>query len=167
MTAHEIFSRLSPEESHEIFESLHEENKAAYKGAMQVTASRRKLRSVFLERKTRPDRHRWMQNVLASKVNEDLSLELLQNWLLAQHRSMICSFLDACSITHSEGLLDDIPPQPPTATLKAAVDALFANHPPVAAKVYLHVFQPTEDETWPDLDELLATDPRLILPSTR
>lgn len=162
MNANEIFAHLTPAESHEIFEEISAGNRDAYKAAMQVTATRRRLRPVFLEKKSRPDRHEWMRSVLAMKRNEDVALELLQNWLLGQRRKMITDFLEACGLEHTEGILEEIPPQPGGAKLAAAVDGLFATNPAVAAKVYLHVFQPVEDdEAWPDLDRMLAEDPRL------
>ncbi len=79
---------------------------------------------------------------------------------------MIRGFLDTLAITHSDGLLDEIPPQPAAASLAAAIDGLFAANPAVAVKVYLHVFQPLDAEAWPDLDRLLASDPRLAFPPT-
>ncbi len=162
MNANEIFAHLTPAENHEIFEEISSENRDAYKAAMQVTATRRRLRSVFLEKKPRADRHEWMRSVLAMKRNEDVALELLQNWLLGQRRSMITDFLDACGLEHQEGILEEIPPQPDGGKLAEAVDGLFAGNPAVAAKVYLHVFQPSdEDEAWPDLDRALANDPRV------
>jgi len=161
VTSCEIFSRLTPAEAHELFESLHEANRDAYKGCMQVTASRRRLRPVFLERKPRVDRHEWMRSVLALPSNEDLGLEVLQNWLLGPHRKMLEDFLDALDIQHNEGLIDEIPPQPAREKLDAAVDALLAKYPPFAVKIYLHLFQPEGGEAWPDLDALLTVDPRL------
>ncbi|MDD5198601.1 MAG: hypothetical protein PHC88_02260 [Terrimicrobiaceae bacterium] len=163
MTASDIFSGLAPAEAHELFESLHETNKAAYKGCMQVTASRRRLRSVFLERKPRTDRHQWMRAALAQPANEDIALDVLQNWLLGAHRALLGDFLSACGFAHEDGLIDNIPAQPARETVDAAVDAVAAKHPPLAVKVYLHLFQPQGSEAWPDLDALLVIDPRLAL----
>jgi hypothetical protein len=165
VTAHKIFSGLEPAESHEIFESLHQANKDGYKGAVHATAARRKLRGVFLERKPRVERHEWMRDVLSRPANEDLAIEVLQNWILSVHRDMLGDFLDACGIEHNEGLIDDIPPQPERDKLDAAVEAIFAKHPPTSVKVYLHLFQPTDAQAWPDLDALLVIDPRLALKS--
>lgn len=163
MTSHEIFSGLTPSEAHELFESLHEANKPAYKGAMQAAAARRKLRTIFLERKPRVERHAWVQGVLAQPSSEELGLEILQNWLLGTHRPMLGDFLDALGIAHEDGLVDVIPPQPPREKLDAAVDAIAAKHPPTAVKIYLNIFQPVGAEAWPDLDALLVIDPRLAL----
>ncbi len=165
MTAYEIFSKLSPADAHEIFEEISTGNRDAYKAALQLTATRRRLRPVFLEKKPRPARHEWMRSVLAMKSNDDVGLELLQNWLLGQRREMIITFLDACGLEHENAILESITSEPAEPTLRAAIDQLFADNPAVAARVYLHVFQPTDDETWPTLDRLLVEDPRLALSS--
>ena len=163
MTAHEIFSGLTPAEAHELLESLLEANKPAYKGVLQATATRRKLRPVFLERKPRAERHQWMQGVLGQPANEELSLEVLQNWLLGSQRGILGDFLDACGIEHQEGLIDDIPAQPARDKVDAGVEAIAAKHSPLAVKVYLNLFQPEGAGAWPDLDALLVIDPRLAL----
>lgn len=165
MTANQILAGLEPTEAHEILESLHEANRDAYKGAMQATAARRKLRGVFLERKPRVERHAWVQEQLSRPANEDLAIEVLQNWLLAAHRGMLGDFLDACGIEHKEGLIDDIPPQPPREKVDEAVDMLFSKYPPASVKVYLRLFQPVDAQAWPDLDTLLVIDSRLALKS--
>jgi hypothetical protein len=161
VTAHAIFSQLDSSEVHSIFESLHQDQKPAYKSAMQATAARRKLRPAFLEKKPRVERHRWMQGVLSQRANEDVAMEILQTWLLSVHRPMICRFLDKCGIEHADGLMDDIPPQPPADRLHSAVDDLFESGAELPARVYLRVFQPVDDQAWPELDALLASDPRL------
>ncbi|HEY8899808.1 MAG TPA: hypothetical protein VIM61_05305 [Chthoniobacterales bacterium] len=163
MTASDIFSGLTSAEAHELLESLHQTNKAAYKGTMQVTASRRRLRPVFLERKPRVERHQWIQGVLARPENEDLGLEVLQNWLLGSYRSLLGDFLTACGFTHEDGLIDEIPAQPAREVVDAAVETVAAKYPPLAVKVYLNLFQPAGSEAWPDLDALLVIDPRLAL----
>lgn len=127
---------------------------------MEALATRRKLRPVFLEKKPRPDRHEWMRSALASVRNEDVATEVLQTWLLGEYRPMICGFLDALDIEHSEGLMDEIPSQPGPLALEEAVDELFDANDPLVVRIYLQFFQPVDDEAWPDLDRILAEDER-------
>jgi len=161
VTGSEIFSRLSAADVHQVFESLFASDKPTYKACVQVTAQRRRLRSVFLEKKSRPERHAWMQNVLAMPANDDAATEILQNWLLGLHRPMIIEFLDACALKHENAILEDIPAQPPPDVLRNAVDTLLSQYPGPESKIYLQIFQPVGAEAWPDLDQLLASDPRL------
>lgn len=161
MTGSEIFSHLTNDDAHQVFESLNASDKPTYKACVQITAQRRRLRPVFLEKKSRPDRHAWMKEVLAMPANNDAATEILQNWLLGLHRPMIIEFLDACGLEHEDAMLEDIPPQPESAVLEKAIDGLLTDHPGVESKIYLQLFQPVGDEAWPDLDRLIASDHRL------
>lgn len=161
MTGSEIFSNLSPDEVHQVFESLYSEDKPTYKACVQICAQRRRLRAAFLEKKSRPDRHVWMRDVLALRGNDDAATEILQNWLLGLHRPMIVEFLDACGLEHENAILEDIPPQPSVEVLSAAVDALLGKYDAPIPKIYLQLFQPVGNEVWPDLDRAIASDARL------
>lgn len=166
MTGSEIFSLVSADEAHQIFESLYAGDKPTYKACVNLAAQRRRLRAAFLEKKARPERHVWMRDVFAMRVNDDAATEILQNWLLGLHRPMIIEFLDACGLAHNDAILEDIPAQPSTAVLTAAIEVLIEKYPPPAPKIYLQLFQPSGAETWPDLDIVLAGDPRLVASPT-
>jgi len=161
VTGSEIFSRLTPDEAHHVFESLYVGDKPTYKASVQVTAQRRRLRATFLDKKPRPERHVWMRDVLALRANDDAATEILQNWLLGLHRPMIIDFLDVCGLQHQDAILENIPPQPETSVLAGAVDGLLNNYPAPVPKIYLQLFQPVGEEAWPDLDQLLISDERL------
>jgi hypothetical protein len=164
MTASEIFTRLDPETNEHIFVFLQNEDRHAYRSTMQILASRRNLRPVFLEKKTKPERHRWMGEALGRNRNEDLALELLQNWVLRGRRDMVLQFLRDLDIVHDgEGIIQTTPDEPAQEAVEAAVNNLLANFPPTHATVYLHLFASMEDEGWPHLRHLLATEPRLQL----
>ncbi len=161
VTGSEIFSRLSPDEVHQVFESLYLGDKPTYKACIQITAQRRRLRATFLDKKPRPERHVWMRDVLALRANDDAATEILQNWLLGLHRPMIVDFLNVCALQHEDAILEDIPPQPDAVVLAGAVDGLLNNYPAPVPKIYLQLFQPAGEMVWPDLDHLLISDERL------
>jgi hypothetical protein len=112
MKAHELLQRLPAENAAEILEYLYAKEKPAYRHCLQMLASRRKLRPVVLERKSRPERHFWMISELVRKANDDAATEVLRTWLLGNHREMVCSFLDSLGVPHDRGLLDTLPPSP-------------------------------------------------------
>jgi len=62
---YEIFGRLSPKLTNEIFAHLLENEKPVYKAMIQNIATRRKLRPVFIERKPRDERHDWLKQALS------------------------------------------------------------------------------------------------------
>ena len=67
MKCYEIFSRLSPPLTNEIFAHLIENEKPVYKAMIQNIATRRKLRPIFIERKPRDERHVWLKQALSAK----------------------------------------------------------------------------------------------------
>ncbi len=164
MKAHEILQSFPEEAASEMFEYLYGNDKPAYRACLRVLAVRRKLRPVVLERKTRAERHAWMQAELARKANDDAATEALQTWLLGGHQQLICSFLDSLGVAHDgRGLLDTLPPEPQKERLQEAVDRLLDNHSRSAAIAYLHLFCKMDIADWPTLKEIINQDPRLCL----
>ncbi|CAN5585653.1 hypothetical protein BH09VER1_BH09VER1_40440 [soil metagenome] len=164
MTAHEILQHIRAETAGEIFLHLYEKDRPAYRATIQLLASRRKLRPVILDRKTRPERYAWIQAELARKSNEDAATEILQTWLLGAHQDLVCAFLDSLEIAHNgHGLLEVLPPQPPEEKLKAALDGLLEKFPTDAVAIYLNLFSEMDIADWPSLKKLINQDPRLCL----
>jgi hypothetical protein len=162
MKATEIFHHFSDETASGIFNHLYENDKPAYRAALQVLANRRKLRPVLLDRKPRTERHAWMRNELARSVNEDASTEILQAWVLGTHQAMVVQFLDELSVPHDgRGLLDTLPAEPPADKIRAAIDGLFAKHPKDAVFAYLHLFAAMDITEWPSLQQIITEDSRL------
>jgi len=168
MKCYEIFARLSPELTNEIFAHLIENEKPVYKAMIQNIATRRKLRPVFIERKPKDERHVWLKQVLSVKGADDIATQLLQIWLLGAHRQMICEFLDLLSINHDgKGVVDNLPAEPQREALTDTITKLLESRPPEVVAVYLHVFQAMGETGWSTLDEILATDGRIALKLTR
>jgi hypothetical protein len=164
MNCYEIFSKLSPELTNEIFGYLLESEKAVYKAIIQNVASRRKLRPIFIERKPKNERHAWLRQALSLKGADDITTQLFQIWLLGAHRAMICEFLDSLGIAHDgKGVVESLPSEPPREELSEKISKLLEQHSPEVVATYLHVFQAMDDTGWSALDDLLANDPRLAL----
>ena len=165
MKCYELFGKLSPELTNEIFAYLLEFEKPVYKAMVQNIASRRKLRPVFIERKPRRERHLWLQQALSLKSADDLTMQLLQIWLLGAQREMICEFLDSLGIEHDgKGVVDNLPAAPSRERLDQTISKLLEKRSPEAVALYLHAFQAMDETGWSILDEALATDPRISLP---
>jgi hypothetical protein len=168
MKAYEIFQRFSDETTGEIFQHLYSNNKPAYRACLQVLATRRKLRPVVLERKTRVERHAWLHAELARQSNEDAATEVLQTWLLGAHQSLICRFLDGLGIGHDgHGLLEALPSEPPRDRLLAVIEMLLEDQSRSAVIAYLHLFCEMDIADWPTLKEILNQDSRLCLAPQR
>ncbi len=164
MKCYEIFSKLSPELTNEIFSYLFDSEKAVYKAIIQNVATRRKLRPVFIERKPRNERHAWLHQALSMKGADDIVTQLFQIWLLGAHRAMICEFLDSLGIAHDgKGVVENLPSEPPPGELSEKISKLLETHSAEVVSVYLHAFQAMDDTGWSALNDLLANDPHLAL----
>ena len=162
MKCYEIFSKLSPELTNEIFGYLLESERPVYKAMIQNIASRRKLRPVFIERKPKNERHLWLQQALSLKGCDDLAIQLLQIWLLGTQREMICEFLDSLGIEHDgRGVVENFPAEPAREKLQHTITKLLEKRAPEVVAVYLHAFQAMDETGWSVLDETLATDTRV------
>lgn len=158
MKSHEIFQHMSPALAAQIFTYLHTEQKPVYKAAIQGLANQRNLRGIFVERKPPAERYPWMQAALGRKISDSLASHLLQAWLLAAQKQMLCDFLDAMEIKHDDdGTVQDLPAAMPKEKIAAAVAQLLAKYPPETVAVYLHAFRDMDSTVqWPALDEVLA-----------
>jgi hypothetical protein len=167
MKCYEIFGKLSPELANQMFAYLLESEKPVYKAMIQNIASRRKLRSVFIERKPKNERHLWLHQALSLKGADDITTQLLQIWLLGAQREMICEFLDLLGITHDgKGVVENLPSEPTRERLNDTITKLIEKRSPAVVAVYLHAFQAMDETGWSGLDEILATDPRVALGAT-
>jgi hypothetical protein len=165
MTPDEIFSNMTPALGARIFTDLAAKEANLYRATIDTFAKQRKLRPVFIERKTEAERHEWLRTTTGKKVNHGVAAHLLQIWLVGQHAKLLCDFLDALGISHdANGTIDELPPAPEKAALAAAIDSILQKHEQDVVKVYLHAFQALDgDGGWPSLEELLAENLRLKL----
>ncbi len=163
MKAHELFGAISPTLAAEILEYTFGNDKPLYRATLDAVAQARKVRSVFMERQPRAERHATMSAFLARPQLELAADGLLRNWLLKSHTSLLADFLDALKIKHDKGVVDELPPSVDDAALKAAIDGLFTKYSGEIVTIYLHAFHQMNETRWPNLENLLNTDPRLKL----
>jgi len=162
MKSHEVFQRMSPALAERLFEHFLATEKEGYRAAIEQLAPQQKLRPIFVQRQPKPQRHAWMKTALARKPADFLASNMLQVWLVGTQTQLLCDFLDSLGIAHDErGMIEQLPPPPADEALRAAIDSLLAKHEREVVAVYLHAFTATDDTPWPNLVDLLATDPRL------
>jgi len=163
-TPHDLFALMPPAVADQLFSFLEQNEKPLYMTTLDTLAKQRKLRTVFVARKPRAERHAWLREVVGKKVNEAIAAHLLQIWLVGAHAKLLCDFLDGLGIAHdANGTIEELPPAPAKADLVKAIEPLFATHDPAVVAVYLHAFQALDDKGWDSLAELLGEDARLRL----
>lgn len=163
LTSHELLGFMSPALAMEILTYTHESDKPLYRATLGAVAEARKVRPIFLERQPRAQRHSTMLATLSRPALELVSGNLIRTWLLKKYNSMLVDFLDALSIEHKEGVVEELPPTVDEAKLRSAIDVLLGKYPAEVASVYLNAFSEMNEVDWPALKTMLAEDHRLQL----
>ena len=119
---------------------------------MASLAEKRKLRPVFLQRKTVDQQVTWLLDTLKLRSSDQVAEHLLQVWLMRARGGMLVEFLDAAGVEHDgEGGVDDLPESLEAEKVKAAVDALLEKYPAEEVALYLHLFQRQTPAGWPEI----------------
>ena len=163
MKAHLMFHAMTPASSQAITGWLRETERAVFSSALASLAAQRKLRPIFVTRKTRTEQIAWMAEQLKSRLNEAIGENLLQIWLMKGRSEMLSTFLDAVGVKHDGkgGVDGDIPPTFDPAKVKAGADAILAKFPTGEVGVYLNLFQLQQPGGWQAITDLVASDARL------
>ena len=161
LTSHELFGFMSPALAARIIEFAHEDNKELYRTVLATVAESRKLRPAFFERTPRPARHATMAATLSKPRLELMAANLLRDWLMKSQIPMLADFLDALSIAHKDGAVDELPATVEEPKLQAAVEKILAKYPAEEVAVYLNAFYTMNDVRWPNLEAMLKSEPRL------
>lgn len=163
LTSHELFGFMSPALSAQIVDFAYENDRDLYRATLQAVAESKKLRPAFYERKPRAERNKDMVAMLAKPRLDMIAGNLIRGWLLKKNKTMLTDFLDALSIQHKDGIVDDLPPTVDDAKLKDAIEKLLAKYPAEEVAVYLNAFDAMNDVTWINLKALLQNDSRIQL----
>lgn len=163
MTAHELFQKMSPDLGQTIIGWLREFEREVHRSAISSLAQQRKLRPVFVTRKSRPEQAAWLLDQLKMRGNEAVGENLLQIWLMKGREGMLSTFLDAVDVSHDGkgGVDGNIPATLELAKVKAGAEALLEKFPAGEVAVYLNLFQLQQPGGWPTITEAINADPRL------
>ena len=154
---------MSPSLGTEILSWAYEDEKPVYKATLKAVADARKVRTVFLQRQPRTDRHVGMLDVLTKPRMEIAASTLLRTWLLKGKKQLLVDFLNALEIEHEDGVVDDLPETMDETKVKGAVDSILEAYPQEVVAVYLNAFNGINETNWPALNSMLEADHRLQL----
>src|SRR4051812_39980480 len=163
MTSSELFAAMPAPVAADIFEFTHANDKPLYRVTLETVAQARKVRGVFLERQPRAERYATMASTLGRAGLMATANNLISNWLIKKHNSVLVDFLDSLKITHEKGVVEDLPPQMDEPMLDAAIENLLIKYPQEVVSIYLHAFNEMNEANWPNLKAKLENDPRLAL----
>lgn len=164
MKAHEMFKQMSSALARELVAFFYESDRNVYKTTISTLATQRKLRPVFVTKKTRDLQFEWVVKALQTRRSDEIAQHLLQAWLMKAKSEMLIAFLDKQDIEHDgTGAVEELPKTLDPEKLKAAIDALLGTYSAEEVTLYLHMFQLQEEGGWPELAEQLEKDDRLQL----
>ena len=164
MRAYQIFQNISPETGHQIIDFLREEDRDSYRATLSSLAAQRRLRPIFIQRKTREAQADWMIKNLQLKQCDGACEHLLQTWLMKGYQDVLVSFLDGVGIEHNgKGEVEDLPEEIDEKKLKETADTLLGEYDHELVAVYFHMFNLQRVDGWDSLTSLLKSEPRLKL----
>ena len=164
MKAHEMFLQMSPALAVELVDFFYNSDRNVYKTTISTLAAQRKLRPVFVTKKTRDYQFQWVVKALQTKRSDEIAQHLLQAWLMKAKSDMLVAFLDKQGIEHDgTGAVDELPKILDPEKLKLAIDALLGKYSAEEVTLYLRMFQLQEEGGWAELAAELEKDDRLQL----
>ena len=165
MKAHELYSAVDPAFVSQILDWFRANDKNVYRSAVATLATNRKLRPVFIEKKSMAEQYAWIQKTLKLKACDTIGEHLLQAYLMAGQQSLLAMFCDGMGIPHDGkgSVVGDLPKGLDAERLNTTVDRLVDIFEPRLVTVYLHCFNMQKPEGWPTLTAKLESDERLKL----
>jgi predicted transcriptional regulator len=164
MNAHEIIQQVTPALAAGIVSYFYQSEREVYKTTVSTLATQRKLRPVFVTKKSRDQQFDWVIKALSTRRSDEIAQHLLQAWLMKARSALLVSFLDEVGVEHDgSGAVEELPKELDADKVAAGIDKVLAEYPAEEVTVYLRMFQMQEANGWPAVAEALEKDPRLKL----
>ncbi len=165
MNAYQIYQSADPALISDLLTWLRAEERDLYKNTVGSLAQDRKLRPVFVQKKSLPDQFTWIHKTLKLKSTDMMGEHLLQLWFMKGQEEILVTFCDAMGIEHDgKGSVEaELPEELDGDKSKEAIDALLAKFDAKLVTAYLHVFNLQKDGGWDCITSALESDDRLKL----
>lgn len=165
MKAHELYSAVDPAIVTQILDWFRANDKNVYKSAVATLANSRKLRPIFIEKKSMADQYAWINKTLKLKACDTIGEHLLQAYLMAGQQSLLAMFCDGMGIPHDGkgSVVGDLPKKLDAERLNSTIERLAGLFDNKLLAVYLHCFNMQVPGGWTTLNEKLESDERLKL----
>ena len=163
--AHEIYSAVDPSIVTQMLDWFRANDRNVYKSAVATLAGNRKLRPVFVQKKSLPDQYAWIHKTMKLNACDTIGEHLLQAYLMAGQQSLLGMFCDGMGLPHDGkgSVVGDLPKRLDPERLTETVERLLGLFEPKLFAVYLHCFNLQVPGGWADLSEKLDSDSRLAL----
>ena len=125
MKAHEMFSQMSAALAVDIISFFYQTDRNVYKTAVSTLATQRKLRPVFVTKKSRDAQFDWIVKSLQARRSDEIAQHLLQAWLMKAKSELLIEFLEELGIEHDgTGAVEELPKALDAGKLKLAIGAV-------------------------------------------
>jgi hypothetical protein len=163
--AHELYTAVDPALVTQILDWFRANDRNVYRSAVATLAANRKLRPVFVEKKSMVEQYAWIHKTLKLKPCDTIGEHLMQAYLMSAQQSLLGMFCDGMGIPHDGkgSVVGDLPKMLDTARLDTSVERLADVFDPKLLTVYLHCFNMQVPGGWPELSAKLESDERLKL----
>lgn len=164
--AHELYSAVDPALVTQMLNWFRANDRNVYRSAVATLAQNRKLRPVFVEKKSMADQYAWIAKTLQLRGCDTIGEHLLQAWLMAGNQMLLAAFCDGMGIAHDGkgSVVGDLPKKLDPERLGATIDRLLeGGFDSKLVTLYLYCFNMQVDGGWPELNTKLAEDERLKL----
>ncbi len=163
--AHELYAAVDPSIVTQMLDWFRANDRNVYKSAVATLAGNRKLRPVFVEKKSLAEQYAWIHKTLKINACDTIGEHLLQAYLMAGQQSLLAMFCDGMGIPHDGkgSVVGDLPKKLDAERLASTVDRLVELFDPRLLTLYLECFNLQVPGGWPELTEKLASDERLKL----
>ncbi len=165
MKAHEIYTAADPALVTQMLDWFRANDRNVYKSAVATLAGNRKLRPVFIEKKSLADQYAWIAKTLKINACDTIGEHLLQAYLMAGQQSLLAMFCDGMGIPHDGkgSVVGDLPKKLDAERLATTIERLIGLFDPKLLTLYLHCFNMQIPGGWEELSGKLAADERLVL----
>jgi len=163
--AHELYAAVDPAIVTQMLDWFRANDRNVYKSAVATLASNRKLRPVFVQKKSLPEQYAWIHKTMKLNACDTIGEHLLQAYLMAGQQSLLGMFCDGMGIPHDGkgSVVGDLPKRLDPERLAETIDRLLGLFEPKLLTLYLHCFNLQVPGGWADLTEKIESDPRLTL----
>ena len=165
MKSHELYAAVDPAIVTQMLDWFRSNDRNVYKSAVATLAGARKLRPVFIQKKSLADQYAWIHKTLKLNACDTIGEHLMQAFLMAGQQSMLAMFCDGMGIPHDGkgSVVGDLPKKLDPERLNTTIDRLVGLFDPKLLTLYLRCFNLQLPGGWPELSEKLSTDERLVL----
>ena len=142
-----------------------ENDRNVFKSAISTLAANRKLRPVFVQKKSMQEQYAWIHKTLQIKVCDAIGEQILQAYLMSAQQSMLSMFCNGLGIVHDGkgAVVGELPKRLDPERLAITIDKLVDVFDPKIFTLYLHCFNMQVPSGYAELTEKLESDERLKL----